>query len=96
MAKKHGVSLAGQRARQVDPEDIKKFDLIVAMDSQNKSDLEGLFGASEKIVLLRDYDEQADSLDVPDPYFGGPEGFEVVYDMVYRSCNVLLDDLCDS
>lgn len=93
VAKKNGVSLDGQQARQVEKSDAEHFDVIVAMDTQNKADLESLFGGSKKIVLMRDYDTQADSSDVPDPYFGGPEGFDLVFDMLHRSCAALLKEL---
>lgn len=93
VAKKNGVSLDGQQARTVASDDIVLFDLLVAMDTQNKIDLESKFGTSEKIILLREYDSKRDTLDVPDPYFGGPEGFDLVYDMISRSCRALLSDL---
>lgn len=99
VAKKHGVHLPGS-ARQLDAESDARFDLVVAMDDSNRASLveAGIPGA--RICLLRDFDPDANrepatpgSRDVPDPYYGGPDGFDDAYDMVRRSCAALLDHL---
>ena len=97
IAQKHGVSLAGQMARQVDDSDYSDFDYLVAMDQSNLQDLlSHHLSQSAKIFCLREYDEQAlGDLDVPDPYTGGRDGFELVYSMIYRSCEKLLEELRD-
>ena len=96
VAKKNGVSLAGQRARQVRKADLSRFDLIVAMDRSNRSDLLNLSSdAEDKIVCLREYDTEKGGLDVPDPYYGGADGFEEVFQIVHRSCRTLLDSLIE-
>jgi protein-tyrosine phosphatase len=78
---------------------MERFDLIVAMDGENLRDLEhmanGVPGRAARLSLLRDFDPEGDDNDVPDPYYGGPGGFETVYDMVHRSCEALLDHLQD-
>ena len=98
VAAAHGIQLEG-RARKVTPQDLERFDLIVAMDGENLRDLEhmagGSPGAAARLSLLRDSDPEGGDKDVPDPYYGGPGGFETVYDMVRRSCEALLDDLQD-
>lgn len=98
VAAAHGIHLEGT-ARQVTPRDMKHFDLIIAMDGENLRDLEhmasGLQGGAARLGLLRDFDPEEGDSDVPDPYYGGPGGFETVYDMVHRSCEALLDDLQD-
>jgi len=93
-ASKRGYRLES-RARQVDRSDFESFDHIVAMDRSNHSDLLALCPHEHrsKVVLLRDWDEDPDDLDVPDPYYGGPEGFDLVIDIVERSCRRLLDEL---
>ena len=66
------------------------------MDRDNLRSLERMAGASgyePEIHLLRDYDSEADGDDVPDPYYGGGSGFETVYEMVHRCCQVLLHKL---
>lgn len=94
VAADHGVRLAG-RARQVTDRDVKEPGVVVAMDRSNLRSLERRRGrhGNARLVLMRDYDSGADSLDVPDPYYGGPEGFEEVYRILERSCRALLDEL---
>lgn len=98
VAAAHGIHLEGT-ARKVTPRDMKHYDLIVAMDGENLRDLEhmadGVAGQAARLSLLRDFDPEGGDKDVPDPYYGGPGGFEEVYDMVHRSCEALLDDLQD-
>jgi len=93
-----GVTLGGH-SRQVQPEDFKRFDYIVAMDRSNLTDLqeyEDSVGGEAALYLLREFDpEGGPGSEVPDPYYGGPDGFEKVYDMVERSCRQLLDHIMD-
>ena len=89
----HGVILTGH-SRQIQPEDFQSFDYIVAMDQSNLSHLqryrEGV-GGGAALYLLREFDpEGGPGAEVPDPYYGGPNGFEEVYEMVERSCRELL------
>ena len=87
-----GVELTS-RARQVGVADFDEFDLIVAMDRSNHEHLVALAGGDEtKVRLLRGYGGDADP-DVPDPYFGGNDGFEEVLDIIERNCSLLLDEL---
>ena len=85
------------RARQVTPYDLDAFDVIIAMDMENKSNLVSLANTPEqeaKIVTMRMFDPQGSPTDsVPDPYYGGIDGFEVTYDIVARSCRGLLEAL---
>jgi protein-tyrosine phosphatase len=96
VARKNGVSLDG-RARQVEVEDFAHFDLVVAMDRDNLRQLESLrdrAGGGAPVRLLRKFDPDAGGdLEVPDPYYGGPDGFDRVYGMVDRSCRSLLETL---
>ncbi len=90
VAARHGVELPS-RARQVGGKDFETFDLIVAMDQQNVRDLLARCPTAYrgKVRRLREYDPQGGE-DVPDPYYGGPGGFDEVYAMVERSCRALL------
>ena len=92
VAKKRGVSLNGQRARQISGEDLRNFDVVVAMDRSNLRDVKGL-GVKPRgeLFLLRDYDPRSDDPDVPDPYYGGADGFDEVFDIVKRCCECLLE-----
>ncbi|HTU15696.1 MAG TPA: low molecular weight protein-tyrosine-phosphatase [Solirubrobacterales bacterium] len=81
------------RARQVSTADFEDFDLIVAMDRSNRDDLVALAGGDEsKVRLLRSYAGDPDP-DVPDPYFGGEDGFEEVLDILERNCELLLAEI---
>lgn len=93
VAEQRGVRLAS-RARQVTFEDLDRFDLVVAMDEDNLRGLERLRAETApgaEVRRLREFEPEADALDVPDPYYGGDEGFERVHDMVERACEGLLD-----
>lgn len=93
VARKHGIELPS-RARKVRHDDFERFDLIVAMDQSNASDLRRICPDAHhtKIVLMRDYDPAGPG-DVPDPYYGGDRGFDDVYAMVHRACQALLAEL---
>lgn len=102
VAAAHGVRLTGY-ARQVTPRDMERFDVIVAMDRSNLRSLKRLHQRSRRragtpadIVLMRDYDPGAHDPDVPDPYYGGRDGFERVYRILERACGGLLDELADT
>ena len=102
VAAAHGVRLTGS-ARQVTPRDLERFDIVVAMDRSNRRSLERLRrrlrrrrGTIADIVMMRDYEPGAREPDVPDPYYGGPGGFERVYRILERACNGLLDELAGS
>ena len=92
-AAKHGLNYCG-RARRVTAEDFGSFDLIIAMDQSNYTDLRALTNSPQdlnKLHLLREYDPDADNnLAVPDPYYGGLEGFERTYQIVQRSVEGLI------
>lgn len=88
---KYGIDIRGQRARRVETEDINEFHHVIAMDRSNQRDLVNMgFG---NVTLLREYGIEEDDLEVPDPYYGGPDGFENVYRMVDRCCRALLVNL---
>jgi protein-tyrosine phosphatase len=96
VAARHGVSLEG-RARKVEPSDFARFDLVIAMDRDNLRDLQRMAGGTShrpRVRLLREWDPEGGD-EVPDPYYGGADGFERVYAMVRRSCEALLDDLAE-
>jgi protein-tyrosine phosphatase len=88
-AKGRGYDLSAQRARQVRPRDFEDFDLIVAMDRGHLEILKMQCPARHrgKLRML------VKGRDVPDPYYGGPEGFERVLDMVEAACLGLLHEI---
>ncbi|KAA3647019.1 MAG: low molecular weight phosphotyrosine protein phosphatase [Chloroflexi bacterium] len=85
------------RARQVQPGDFEDFDLIIAMDTTNQNNLVDMAQSKEqaaKVHLMRAYDPEGDPNDsVPDPYYGGIQGFHNTYDIVERSVKSLLEAL---
>jgi protein-tyrosine phosphatase len=95
-ASRHGLLYDGS-ARQVRLSDLKTFDLIVAMDEDNRRELRSMAMKPEqrsKIRLLRDYDSTAGpNASVPDPYYGGDEDFEETYRVVEAGVRGLLRTL---
>jgi protein-tyrosine phosphatase len=97
-AQRRGVTLEGT-ARQVGPRDFEDFDLLLAMDRDNMRELQALAPdteAAEKVRMLREFDPEsagAPDLDVPDPFYGGAQGFETVLDQVEAACRGLLESL---
>lgn len=88
--KENEISANGMKARQIVPEDSDTFDYIIAMDSQNLTDLKKVIIEKEGVTITRFLDliEHSPIRDVPDPYFTG--NFEEVYDMVLEGCEALL------
>ncbi|KLV11431.1 low molecular weight phosphotyrosine protein phosphatase [Photobacterium ganghwense] len=89
-----GYSFSGMRARQVIPEDFEVFDLILAADNANLRDLQAICPADyrHKVKLFMAYGRSGVT-EIPDPYYGGPHGFEHVLDLVEDAAEALLDTL---
>ncbi len=96
VARKNGVELPSC-ARQIDPStDFERFHLLLAMDSSNLQHIAGLGAPPDRTRLMRSFDPEAlklGDLDVPDPYWGGDDGFDNVFAMLDRACEGLLDYL---
>lgn len=93
-AAERGVELGGA-ARQVGKVDFESFDLLVAMDRSNRDALLRLAPddeGREKVKLLREFGDGVED-DVPDPYYGGDEGFAEVVEIAERCCTALLADI---
>ncbi len=89
-AARRGIDLTSQRARQVHPHDFDKFDYIVAMDANNFSDLRRHWPVGSRAWLGQLRDPAGKPLDIPDPYYGGADGFEAVLDLLQQSIADLL------
>jgi len=94
-AAKRGYELAHLRARRVTVADFLRFDLILAMDRDNLGMLREACPPEEqhRIKLLLEYGREAGHDEVPDPYYGGPEGFERVLDLIEDACAGVIEDL---
>lgn len=86
-ARRRGITLTGA-SRRVTGADLRRCDYVIAMDAGNRDALEELraaTGGTAELRLLREFEPGARSLDVPDPYYGGPRGFDDVHDIVERA-----------
>lgn len=94
-AAQRGYDIAGLRARQVTGQDFIEFDYILAMDLDNLSHLKQVAPAQhhEKLALFMDYGSARQGEEVPDPYYGGAQGFELVLDMAEDAAQGLLQQI---
>ena len=93
-AQRRGYDLSALRARQVEAADFQRFDLILAMDQSNLRNLQALRPAGAQADLdlyLRRYELALD--EVPDPYYGGEDGFEQVLDLIEQASEALLAEI---
>ncbi len=94
-AAKHGFDISDQRARQITIKDFDKFDLIVAMDADNFDDLKQLAPTAppSQLVMCLDFSSTTRGGNVPDPYYGGQQGFDLLVGMLEDACNGIADHL---
>lgn len=96
VAKKYGIDITSQHSRKFTVADFDTFDFIYVMDDSNYHNVIGLSRNDEdvakvKMILAEVNEEQVES--VPDPYYGGAQGFENVYKMLDEACNVIASKL---
>jgi len=89
-----GIDLSRQRARRVETADFARFDYVLAMDSSNLEDLIAICPQQHrgKIQLFLEFAEDLSQREVPDPYYGGDQGFERVLDLIEMGARALLED----
>lgn len=95
-AKNRGLDISCQKARQIKVSDFSEFDHIYVMDTSNLSDVQKLApnaSAKAKVKLMMDEVHPGKNVNVPDPYYGGPEGFDNVYDMLDEACEIVAKKL---
>jgi protein-tyrosine phosphatase len=94
-AKKRGIDLSTLRGRQAKTEDFHRFDYVLAMDRQNHATLSRICpaGAEDRLKLFLEFGSQTRVKDVPDPYYGGSDGFETVLDLIEDASRGLLDHI---
>ncbi|MBK8500327.1 MAG: low molecular weight phosphotyrosine protein phosphatase [Flavobacteriales bacterium] len=93
---RQGIDISDLRARQFTAADFDRFDLLFAMDADNLRNMIRLAPSqahAAKAVLIMDHAPANSMREVPDPYYGGDEGFDVVYDMLVEACTNLLADV---
>ena len=97
-ASRRGIDLSSLRARQVADEDFERFDLIVAMDRLNRETLleRSPLEYHGRIRLFMEFAGGSAMEDVPDPYYGGPLGFEQVLDLAEEAASGLLDEVMEA
>ncbi|KAK7262192.1 hypothetical protein RJT34_29754 [Clitoria ternatea] len=102
-SKRRGIQITSI-SRPIKPSDFIDFDLILAMDKQNRADILEAFNnwkgryklpddAHKKVKLMCSYCKKHDETEVPDPYYGGPQGFEKVLDLLEDACESLLENI---
>jgi protein-tyrosine phosphatase len=92
-ALKHGIDIRSHRGRQFKTEDFSNYDIIYVMDESNYTNVIALTSNADnqaKVKLILDVIEGNNRVSVPDPYFGGEEGFEAVFQMLDRACEIVL------
>jgi protein-tyrosine phosphatase len=94
-ARRRGVDLSSLRARHVEARDFEYFDLILAMDDHNVRDLHARAPEHlrQRVRLVMDFAPSAHARAVPDPYYGGPQGFEEVLDLLEEAAAGLLSEV---
>lgn len=95
-AKNRGLDITSQRARQFKISDFNTFDYIYVMDNSNYKDVMALAPNEEvksKVKLILNELFPNENVDVPDPYYGGQDGFENVFDMLNEACDVIAGKL---
>jgi len=96
VAKKYGIDLTNQRARKFTVNDFDTFDLIYAMDESNYQDILTLARNTEdklKVKLILNEVDLNSNKSVPDPYYGGSNGFENVYQLLDEACQIIANKI---
>jgi len=95
-AEKYQIPI-NHRARQINRVDLREFDYLIAMDRSNKRNIQSLLDkfsiSHEQLYLLREFQPDAEDIEVPDPYYGGEEAFEEVYHILNDSIEHFLQFL---
>lgn len=94
IAKKYDIDITDQRARKLRSVDFTDFDLIFAMDTYNYQDLKKMTKDDEevKVKMILNESHPGKNMSVPDPYYGGKDGFENVYQMLDLACDKILEN----
>ncbi len=94
IAQENGIDINAQRARKITADDIANFDLIFAMDASNYQDILHYCHTDEersKVKMILNEVQPGMNGHVPDPYYGGPDGFKKVFEMLDEACNKIIE-----
>ena len=97
-AKKNGLDISNQKARQFSSHDLETFDYIFVMDLSNYQNVIKLAqneNQKAKVELILNYLFPGDNVDVPDPYYGLQNGFDMIYEMLDKACTMIAKKLID-
>ncbi|PCJ52739.1 MAG: phosphotyrosine protein phosphatase [Candidatus Hydrogenedentota bacterium] len=94
-AKKHGVDISGIRARQVASSDFEQFHYVLAMDHDNMVNLQNIAPPNclDRLHLFCNFAHNHNTQEVPDPYYGGPQGFDNVFRLIQDASDGLLNHI---
>lgn len=98
VAKKYGIQIAHQKGRQFSTGDFDTFDYIFVMDNSNYEDVIQLAETQEqkeKVQMILNELFPNENVDVPDPYYGLPNGFDIVYNMLDKTCAIIANKLIE-
>ncbi|PXX23449.1 low molecular weight protein-tyrosine-phosphatase [Arenibacter sp. ARW7G5Y1] len=95
IAKKYGIDISQQRCRQFTAKDFSEFDIIYAMDRSNYANIVALAENEEQIAKVHLLLQRSNSThkEVPDPYYGGEDGFEEIYHLIDSACNLIAQEI---
>ncbi len=96
IAEKHHIDISEQKARQFSSHDFKRFDTILVMDTSNLTNVLRLSSnqnESDKVKLILNYTHPQMQASVPDPYFGGNDGFEEVFQLLNKACDKIIEEI---
>ncbi len=96
VARKNGIDISAQKARKFRLEDFDDFDHIFVMDESNYDNIIRMARNEDerkKVSRILEWDESTSVMNVPDPYYGGPQGFDYVFNLLDQACNQIVKDL---
>ncbi|MCT4222815.1 low molecular weight phosphotyrosine protein phosphatase [Elizabethkingia anophelis] len=92
----HNIDISKQRSRPIQPKDLEYFDRIYCMDRNNLKDVSAMAkneGQRQKISLILDVLHDNNNTEVPDPYWGNQQDFEVVFQLLNKACDIIKSQL---
>lgn len=92
-AREYNLDLSSHSAQQITARNVADWDWFIAMDGENRLNLLGMGVPESRLLMMRQFEADAYTPDVPDPYYGGPDGFEDAYLMLAANAEKLLDFL---